>query len=269
MKNFIKHSWLLVTIGALLLLSCTSEEKFSVSKDLCFSSCNDYKGEPVELKLDVYRMEEARAKKRPVILWVHGGGMYIGSKDASWGLVNLLAEDFTRMGYVFVSMDYRLNPEWEATGAFDATIKDAAVDVASAVDWVRGNVREYGGDPARIILMGHSAGAEIISNYYYSNALVDEAEHDKSAIKAVIPISGNRLFYDGDANTGSGNAPCLIIHGDADDINPCADAQTLLAQLGSKGRMAIMQGNGHMWSENPEQKDFLMKNISAFLKELD
>ena len=88
-------------------------------------------------------------------------------------------------------------------------------------------------------------------------------------IKAVIPISGNRLFYDGDANSGSGNAPCLIIHGNADDINPCADAQKLLSQLGSKGRMAIMQGNGHMWTENPEQKDFLMKNISAFLKELD
>lgn len=269
MKIFLKHSRLLATIAAILLLGCSSKEKLSVSKDLCFSTCNDYKGEPVELKLDVYRMEGARAKKRPVILWVHGGGMYIGSKDASWGLVHHLAEDFVRMGYVFVSMDYRLNPEWEATAAFDATIKDAAIDVASAVDWIKGNALEFGGDPARIILMGHSAGAEIISNYYYSNALVDEAEHDKSAIKAVIPISGNRLFYDGDANSGSGNAPCLIIHGNADDINPCADAQKLLSQLGSKGRMAIMQGNGHMWTENPEQKDFLMKNISAFLKELD
>ena len=59
------------------------------------------------LKLDVYRQGTKRA---PVILWVHGGGMYVGSKDVRWDPVSFLAEAMMLRGYVFVSMDYRLNP---------------------------------------------------------------------------------------------------------------------------------------------------------------
>lgn len=82
------------------------------------------------LKLDVYRQGTKRA---PVILWVHGGGMYVGSKDVRWDLVSFLAEAMMLRGYVFVSMNYRLNPEWEEQDAFRETITDAASDVASAV----------------------------------------------------------------------------------------------------------------------------------------
>ena len=118
-------------------------------------------------------------------------------------------------------------------------MKNAAEDVASAVDWVRQNAAKYRMDSARIILAGYSSGAEIVDNYCFSNFLTDEKVYDKSGIKAVISISGNRLFYDNSACSGSG-AKCLILHGEADDINPLSDAQTFLTQLGEKGEMKTL-----------------------------
>ena len=216
------------------------------------------------MKLDVYRQGTKRA---PVILWVHGGGMYVGSKDAHWDPVSFLAEAMMLRGYVFVSMDYRLNPEWEEQDAFRETITNAAMDVASAVEWIRSNARSFGMDPEKIILAGHSAGAEIVANYYYSDSLVEDDASDKGGIVAVVPVSGNRLFYDSEYNSGAGQAPCLIIHGDMDDINPLADAETLCSQLGSKARMAVMPGNGHTWTETDAQKAFLTDNMSRFIAE--
>lgn len=167
--------------------------------------------------------------------------------------------------YYLSSIDYRLNPEWEATGAFNETIKNAAEDVASAVDWVRDNSEKYRMDSGRIILAGYSSGAEIIDNYYFSNFLTDEKTYDKSGIKAVISISGNSLFYDNAACSGSEDAKCLILHGEADDINPLSDAQKFLTQLGDRGEMKTLPGNGHFRTEAEEQKSFLHDSITEFL----
>lgn len=146
-------------------------------------------------------------------------------------------------------------------------MKNAAEDVASSVEWVKKNANEYGIDSSRIIVAGHSAGAEIADNYYYSNFLTDDSEYDKSGVKAVISVSGNRLFFDREKCTGSGDAKCLIIHGEADDINPLSDAQTFLSQLGDKGEMITMPQNGHMWTETEEQKEFLINTVTEFLLE--
>ena len=54
-------------------------------------------------------------------------------------------------GFVFVSVNYRLFPA--------VTIKQIAADVAKAIRWTRDHIREYGGDPSAIVVMGHSAGA--------------------------------------------------------------------------------------------------------------
>ncbi|MGN0165423.1 MAG: alpha/beta hydrolase [Lachnospiraceae bacterium] len=240
-------------------------ENVDIKTDILYAEKKDYQGNDIQLKLDVYQPAEDIADKRPVIIWVHGGGMYVGSKNESWDPVTFLASDFAKKGYVFISIDYRLNPEWEALNAFNETIKNAAEDVSSSVDWVKANADEYGMDSSCIIIAGHSAGAEIIDNYYYSNFLTDDNEYDKSGIKAVISISGNRLFYDGQKCTGNGDAKCLIIHGDADTINPISDVQTFLSQLDDKGEMITMPQNGHMWTETDEQKEFLISAITEFL----
>ena len=246
-----------------LCCSCSQKEsRIEVDRDIVFAETTGYQGTDIQLKLDVYHDDKSDNEARPAIIWVHGGGMYVGSKDAKWGLVSYLADEMAQRNYVFFSIDYRLNPEWEATGAFAPTIRNAAIDVASAVDWVKANAVTYGADPERIILMGHSAGAEIISNYYYSNALTPDSLFDKNGIVALIPISG-------DSCSGKGQAKCLIIHGDLDDMNPLSDAETLLKQIGDKGQMSVMKGNGHMWTETDEQKNFVIENIITFLYTID
>lgn len=240
-------------------------ENIMIDRDIVYAVKKDHKQADTELKLDIYRPDNDTESKRAVIIWVHGGGMFTGSKSESWDPVSVLAEDFAHKGYVCVSIDYRLNPEWESDNSFDTTIKNAAEDVASAVEWVRENAAVYGMDESKIVLGGYSSGAEIADNFYFSNFLTDEKEVDKSGIKAVISISGNRLFFDRSACSGDENVKCLILHGESDEINPLSDAETFLSQLGERGEMKTMPGNSHFWLENDEQKAFLEENITEFL----
>jgi arylformamidase len=99
--------------------------------------------------LDVYRTPNVA--NRPVMVYVHGGAWSIGDKAN----VDAKPSGFINDGFVFVSINYRLSPQV----AFPAH----AEDVAAAIAWVRANIAQYGGDPARIFLMGHSAGCHLVA----------------------------------------------------------------------------------------------------------
>lgn len=100
-------------------------------------------------KLDVYNAHGL--KNAPVVVYVHGGSWMAGNRRNVRGLPGF----FNANGMVFVSVGYRLSP---------AAMHPAfAEDVAAAVAWVRRRIVEHGGDPDRIYLMGHSAGAHLVS----------------------------------------------------------------------------------------------------------
>ena len=101
-----------------------------------------------ERHLDVWR-PSARAAPLPVVLYLHGGGFRILSKDTHWvfGLV------FARQGYVTFVISYRLSPRHP----FPAAVEDAC----DAYRWVVGNAPRLGGDPSRLVLAGESAGANL------------------------------------------------------------------------------------------------------------
>ncbi len=96
--------------------------------------------------LDIYAPAGANA---PVVVFIYGGGWKDGDK-ASYRFV---AAALAAQGFVTVVPDYRLFPQVR----FPAFVRDAA----AAVAWTRANIARYGGDPDRIFLMGHSAGAQI------------------------------------------------------------------------------------------------------------
>jgi triacylglycerol lipase len=107
--------------------------------------------------LDVF-MPETPSAGRPVLIFVHGGAFIGGNKRMPgtpfYDNVMLWA---VKNGFVGVNITYRLAPQfpWPA----------GAEDVATAVQWVSENISSRGGDPARIYLMGHSAGAIHVADY--------------------------------------------------------------------------------------------------------
>lgn len=96
--------------------------------------------------LDVYR-PAAGAAQAPVIVFFYGGNWVSGSR-ADYAFVG---QALAARGYVVVIPDYRLYPQ--------VRYPDFLNDAASAVAWTRREIGKYGGDPARVYLMGHSAGA--------------------------------------------------------------------------------------------------------------
>jgi acetyl esterase/lipase len=107
--------------------------------------------------LDVFTPETG-SSARPVLIFIHGGGFVAGNKRAPgspfYDNVMLWA---VNNGFVGVNATYRLAPQ--------SPYPAGAEDLAAVVAWVAGQIGERGGDPARIYLMGHSAGAVHVANY--------------------------------------------------------------------------------------------------------
>lgn len=140
-------------------------------------------------RLDVFA-PRAAGGARPVLMFVHGGGFIAGDKrrDGSFYYQNI-GLWAARSGLVGVNVTYRLAPQhpWPA----------GAEDVAAAVAWVRANAARFGGDPGRIVLMGHSAGASHVATYV---AKPEFHPPGGSGLAGAVLVSG---VYDLATNQGS------------------------------------------------------------------
>jgi acetyl esterase len=103
-----------------------------------------------EHRLDVYRPTD-REGPRPVVLYVHGGGFRILSKDTHW----VMGLAFARRGFIVFNISYRLAP----AHPYPAALEDAA----AAYGWVARNAAAYDGDLATLVLAGESAGANLVT----------------------------------------------------------------------------------------------------------
>lgn len=100
---------------------------------------------------------------RPVLVFVHGGGFVGGDKTRpSAFYYDNIGQWAARSGLVGVNITYRLAPQHP----FPAVVED----IAAALAWVRANITAHGGDPARIVLMGQSAGAAHVGDYLAAHA---------------------------------------------------------------------------------------------------
>jgi arylformamidase len=98
---------------------------------------------------------------RPAVVYLHGGAWAVGDKANQ--IANKAAL-FTGAGYAFASVNYRLSPA-DPTGFDPGRVRfpDHPHDVGEAVAWLERNLDAYGGDPSRMLLIGHSAGAHLAS----------------------------------------------------------------------------------------------------------
>jgi acetyl esterase/lipase len=127
----------------------------------------------------------------PVVIFVHGG-MYVRGDKSVPGTPFLqnIAAFWVRHNMIGVNMTYRLAPkhQWPA----------GAQDVGAALSWVRDNIAGYGGDPNRVVLMGHSAGASHIAGYLFHKELWPS---DGDGVIGAILLSGG---YDLDSGQTEG-----------------------------------------------------------------
>ena len=124
--------------------------------------------------LDVYAAP--KGKDQPVVLWVHGGGWRKGDRSN----VQKKPQAFVDKGFVFVSTNYRLAPQ--------GTVKEMTADIARAIRWVHDHAREYGGDPNRIFVMGHSAGAHLAALVCTDDRYLKAEGLSLSVLKGCVPV---------------------------------------------------------------------------------
>lgn len=124
---------------------------FTVEKDISYGT------DPQRHLLDVH-VPDKKPTNAPVVVFFHGGGLIAGNKnDVGEFVYGNVLDFFARNGIVGVNATYRLAPAhpWPA----------GAEDVGAAVAWVHKNIAKYGGDPNKIFVMGHSAGATHVAQF--------------------------------------------------------------------------------------------------------
>lgn len=136
----------------------------------------------------VYRAGQADAPL-PVILFAHGGSWNSGD-PADYGFV---ARGLAPEGFVVVLAGYRLHPDVQ----YPAMIED----MAAAVAWTRENIGRHGGDPDRIVLMGHSAGAYNVVMTALDRQWLGREGLDANALAGVIGLAGPYDFYPFDSDS--------------------------------------------------------------------
>jgi triacylglycerol lipase len=144
-------------------------------------------GEEVETRLDVAYGAHPRqqldlylakgAKGAPIAIYIPGGGFTGGDKRQDATFFGNVGRFFARHGVIGVTANYRLAPEF--------TWPSAAQDVKAVVAWVKAHAAELGGDPSRITLFGHSAGAAHAASYVFDPDLRGHEE-----IAAAVLASG-------------------------------------------------------------------------------
>ncbi|HEY0007536.1 MAG TPA: alpha/beta hydrolase [Tepidisphaeraceae bacterium] len=215
-------------------------------------------GQQPRQKLDIFQPKNA-GKPAAVVIFFYGGDWRSGSK-ADYLFV---AEALASRGFVAVLPDYRLYPE--------TTFPGFVQDGAAAIRWTHDHIDEFGGDPQRLFLLGHSAGGHIAALLTLDETYLQEVGLDRSVIRATTTLAGPFAFAprEGDVpvfamrsadepapfasmpvNVVDGKAPPMqILHGATDTIVDPANVQRLSDRINAVGgavRTAIYPGKGHV-----------------------
>ena len=206
-------------------------------------------------KLDLYAPKRtAGAAALPVIVFFYGGSWKSGDKDG----YRFAGRALAAQGFLVAIPDYRLVPE--------VRFPDFVEDGAAAVKWVRANAARFGGDPNRIVLAGHSAGA-------YNAAMLSLDPQwlgaDRAAVKGFAGIAGpydflpldTRVTQDafGEAQdleatqpvrfASRDDPPALLMTGDEDDLVYPRNSRRLaelLARTGVAAEARVYEDVGHI-----------------------
>lgn len=184
-------------------------------------------------RLDVYPAPADTCGQNPVLVWVHGGGWRAGDKANN--VVDKIAWAHDH-GWTFVSVNYRLTDRDN-----DIRYPTHNRDVGRALNWLAGHVAAYGGDAEHLALMGHSAGAQIVSS-------IGTDDYTRAEVDCVASLDTEG--YDVEARIEGGGRAALLyrlvfgdrraVWRDASPINHVGadDPPELVVRRGTPGRQA-------------------------------
>jgi len=199
-------------------------------------------GEDERQELDVYRPENPRADPAPVVVFFYGGSWNSGDR-ADYRFVG---QQLAAEGFVTVIPDYRLYPSVR----FPAFLEDGA----AALRWTQDRIASHGGDPNRIFLMGHSAGAYNAMMLGLDRRYASAAGFDAAKLCGIVGLAGPYDFaFDTDllqgvfgtardraealpiTYAGNSSPPVLLLTGDADETVDPANSVRLERRLSAAG----------------------------------
>lgn len=241
-------------------------------------------GADAQQKLDVYI--PANASRAPVILMFHGGAWMVGDKG-NRGVAPAKVARWLPKGYIFVSANYRM----------DRARPDAlqqADDAARALAWVQKHAADWGGDPARVLLMGHSAGAHLVALLAADPQIAERqgakpwlgtVALDSAALDVVSIMEGRHYgFYDrvfgSDRQRWSDNSPLHRLSGTPKPMllvcsskrgDSCGQAKKFAAKVSAAGATAsvlpVDLNHGQINAELGRGGDYTEK-VEGFMRSL-
>ncbi len=281
----------LVLLGALALWLAVRQNGHAVldAVDALFGSSTGVErlheastGDGARQRLLVYGEKDAEGPL-PVLVFFHGGSWRHGD-PAHYGFI---ARNIAPEGYIVVLGGYRLGEE----GRYPAMLHDTA----AAVGWVHENIAGFGGDPQRIFLGGHSAGAYNVAQVALDPLLLEQAGVPGGAVAGVVGLAGPYDFFPFDSDStkaafgsvGAGEEsqpvthargdapPLLLVHGEEDTLVKPRNTRALTRAMESAGgaveTLYMPDGNHNApllalaspWRRDPLVRDRVLK----FLRE--
>lgn len=239
-------------------------------------------GDAPRQKLDVYAPRAKSTGRRPVVVFFYGGSWNSGSRFGYAFVGRALAAQ----GFVVVIPDYRLVPDVR----YPALIEDGA----AAVRWTETHVAELGGDPGRLVLMGHSAGAYIAAMLAVDDRWLKE---DRKAIKGFVGLAGPYDFtpFDAEASraafggwprpyetqpvtwAGAGDPPALLLVGADDTTVRPRNSEALAANLrvgGGSADLRLYRKTGHVGLILAIARPFrgkatVLQDVASFVRQVE
>ena len=206
-------------------------------------------------KLDVYRPATALKSGTPII-FLYGGSWRKGNRRS----YRFICQMLTSRGYLVIIPDYRLYPE--------VTFPGFVEDAAASIGWVRREIATRGGDPSRIVVAGHSAGAHSAALLALDRTYLEKAGVPHGAIAGWVGLAGPYAFDPSRfSNTRpifatahppaaarpisfahAGAPPALLIHGEQDltvSIRNSEELAKRLRDVGNQVRYVPVADTGH------------------------
>lgn len=229
-----------------------------ILKDIEFAVVKNIENENEKLLFDVYTPVHDSEKKRPAIIWIHGGGFKKGIDKSQDYIVNL-AMEFAKKGYVCFSINYRVreDPENDVIN----TLKDAIDDAILGINFIIKKSKIYNIDKKQIIIAGGSAGGVTGTNLF----LINDDFQKKNKISAFVNLWGSPPSF---AKLGKMNKDfpsTIIIHGNKDQIVDFKNSENLIEELKQNNIDCILYPiNGAEHTPKAFMKD-VINYISDFL----